>query len=142
MNPKIIAALIGAPIILLVAVFGWGALRGPTHLNAAIDQTQPTATLSEQLSEGLLETQVFALGNLNYRIEIQFSPEATSTSLTGVPPVVILSMAKMEMEGFQPPLELVGAGAWRSVGQLPMAGDWIMNVGYGDDFIEVPFKNQ
>lgn len=137
MIAKITAALIGIPLLVLLAMLAWGGLRGPT---VPTDQTQPAATLSEQLSEGLIEAQVYVLGDLSYRIEIQFSPDTTSNILSGMPPDVIMAMATMHMDGFDPPLELVGAGMWRTVGKLPMAGDWILNVGYGDDFAEVIFS--
>lgn len=137
MIAKITAALIGIPLLVLLAMLAWGGLRGPT---VPTDQTQPAATLSEQLSEGLIEAQVYVLGDLSYRIDIQFSPDTTSNILSGMPPDVIMAMATMHMDGFDPPLELVGAGMWRTVGKLPMAGDWILNVGYGDDFAEVNFS--
>lgn len=140
MKAKVTSAVIGVALLVLIAMLAWGGLRSPAPSAGAGDPSQPVAELSEQLSEGLIEAQVYALGDLNYRIEVQFSPEATSTTLTGVPPEVIMAMVTMHMDGFDPPLELVGAGAWRTVGKLPMAGDWILNVGYGDDFAEVLFK--
>ena len=139
MIAKITSALIGIPLLAFLAMLAWGGLRGPSAPTGTADQTQPAATLSEQLSEGLIEAQVYVLSNLSYRIEVQFSPEANSTTLSSVPPDVVLAMVTMHMDGFDPPLELVEAGAWRTVGKLPMAGDWILNVGYGDDFAEVVF---
>ena len=139
MIAKITSALIGIPLLAFLAMLAWGGLRGPSAPTGTADQTQPAATLSEQFSEGLIEAQVYVLGNLSYRIEVQFSPEANSTALSGVSPDVVMAMVTMHMDGFDPPLELVGAGAWRTVGKLPMAGDWILNVGYGDDFAEVVF---
>lgn len=140
MTANITSAVIGILLLALLAMLAWGGLRGPSNPAATADQTQPAAILSEQLSDGLIEAQVYVLGNLSYRIDIQFSPETTSTILTGVPPDVVLAMATMHMDGFDPPLELVGAGMWRTQGKLPMAGDWILNVGSGDDFAEVTFN--
>ena len=140
MIAKITSALIGVPLLAFLALLAWGGLRGPTAPTRTADQTQPAATLSEQLSEGLIEAQVYVLGDLSYRIDIQFSPDTTSTILSGMPPDVVLATATMHMDGFDPPLEFVGAGMWRTVGKLPMAGDRILNVGYGDDFAEVIFS--
>ncbi len=139
MIAKITSALVGIPLLAVLAMFAWAGLRGPSSPSGGADQTQPAATLSEQLSDGLIEAQVYILGDLRYRIEIQFSPGPTATSLSGVPPDVVMAMVAMHMDGFDPPLELVGGGAWRTMGKLPMAGDWILNVGYGDDFAEVIF---
>ncbi|WP_054005301.1 hypothetical protein [Cypionkella psychrotolerans] len=140
MIAKITSALIGIPLLALLAVLAWGGLRSPTSQTAPGNQSQPAATLSEQLSEGLIEAQVYVLGDLSYRIDIQFSPEATSTIPASMPPDVIMAMVSMHMDGFDPPLELLGAGMWRTQGKLPMAGDWILNVGYGDDFAEATFN--
>lgn len=140
MIAKITSAVIGIPLLALLALLAWSGLRGPNNPAATADQTQPAATLSEQLSDGLIEAQVYVLGDLSYLIDIQFSPETTSTILTVTPPDVVMAMVTMHMDGFDPPLELVGAGMWRTQGKLPMAGDWILNVGYGDDFAEVTFK--
>jgi hypothetical protein len=128
---KIASALFGLPMLVLMALFAWGALRsGP---EAETDST------AEQLSDGLIEAQVYMTGDLNYRIEVQFSPDPTSNIPSSMPPDVVLSMTTMHMDGFDQPLELVGPGAWRSKGKIPMAGMWIMNVGYGDEFAEVLF---
>ena len=140
MIAKITSALVGIPLFALLALFAWGGLRGPTPSAGTGDQSQPAATLSEQLSEGMIEAQIYVLGGLNYRIDIQFSAGATSTILSGMPPDVVMAMASMHMDGFDPPLEMVGPGAWQTEGKLPMAGDWILNIGYGDDFAEVIFK--
>ena len=140
MIAKIASAVIGILLLAFLALLVWGGLRGPTAPADGVDISQPAETLSEQLSEGLIEAQVYVLGDLSYRIDIQFSPEPTSTILDGMPPEVIMAMATMHMDGFDPPLELVGSGMWRTVGKLPMAGDWILNVGYGDDFAEVNFS--
>lgn len=86
MKAKITAAIIGVPLIVLVAMLVWGGVRGPAPATGAGDQSQPMAELSELLSEGLIEAQVYVVGKLTCRVEIQFCPEAGSTNLTGVPP--------------------------------------------------------
>ena len=136
---KIASALFGLPMLALAALFAWGALRSGPQSEPDPGAERPAAILSEQLPEGLIEAQVYMTGDLNYRIEVQFSPDATSNIPSSMPPDVVLSMTTMHMDGFDQPLELVGPGAWRSQGKIPMAGMWIMNVGYGDEFAEVLF---
>ena len=136
---KIASALFGLPMLALAALFAWGALRSGPESQVDSGAAQPAATLSEQLADGLIEAQVYVLGDLAYRIEIQFSPGSTSTIPSTMPPEVHLTMVSMHMDGFDQPLELVGPGAWRSQGKIPMAGMWIMNVGYGDEFAELLF---
>ena len=136
---KIASALFGLPMLALAALFAWGALRSGSQSEPDPGDEQPAAVLSEQLPDGLIEAQIYMTGDLNYRIGIQFSPEATSNIPSSMPPEVVLSMTTMHMDGFDQPLELVGPGEWRSQGKIPMAGMWIMNVGYGDEFAEVLF---
>lgn len=136
---KIASALFGLPMLALAALLAWGALRTSPQSEPDPRAEQPAAILSEQLSDGLIEAQIYMTGDLNYRIEIQFSPEATSNIPSTMPPEVVLSMTTMHMDGFDQPLELLGPGEWRSQGKIPMAGMWIMNVGYGDEFAELLF---
>ncbi|MDX1331222.1 MAG: hypothetical protein R3317_11445, partial [Burkholderiaceae bacterium] len=81
----------------------------------------------------------YVLGDLAYRIEIQFSPDSTSNIPSTMPPELNLGMELVHMDGFDQPLEMVGNGEWQSQGKVPVAGMWILNVGYGDDFAEVHF---
>lgn len=136
---KIAAALFGVPMLAFAALFIWVGLRAGPQPGPDSEAGRPAATLSEQLSDGLIEAQVYVLGDLAYRIEIQFSPGSTSNIPSTMPPDVNLSMASVHMDGFELPLELVGPGEWRSQGKIPMTGMWIMNVGYGDEFAEVLF---
>lgn len=140
MATRIIAAALGLAMLALVAVFAWGGSRGPAPAEQGLAGNGPAATLSEQLSEGLIEAQVHLSGGLDYRIDIQFSPDPTSTIPFSLRPEVNFSMADMHMDGFDPPLELVGAGVWRTQGKMPMAGRWIMSVGYGEEFAELSFR--
>jgi hypothetical protein len=48
-------------------------------------------------------------------------------------------MLDMHMDGFDPPLELVGSGEWRARLKLPMAGRWVVSAGFGEDRAEVEF---
>ncbi|WP_156317634.1 hypothetical protein [Cypionkella psychrotolerans] len=95
--------------------------------------------MSEQLTDGLIEAQVYLTGNLGYQINIQFSPVEASTIAATMRPDVNLAMVDMHMDGYTLPLELIGAGAWRSKGKMPMAGLWVMSIGFGDEFAEVTF---
>lgn len=43
-------------------------------------------------------------------------------------------MPQMRTDGFVPHLDLIGPGEWRTSGTLPMAGNWVLSVGFDDDF--------
>jgi hypothetical protein len=95
--------------------------------------------VSERLSDGQLDVQVFALSNQEVRLEIQFMPNADAIETAGMRPDVNFAMAAMHMGGVTPPLALVEAGVWRAKVKLPMAGRWIVSVGFGEEFAEVEF---
>lgn len=139
MKTRLVAAFLGLLVVVFTGFFVWAALRGPNPPQRIAGEGSPVKTLSEQLSDGLIEAQVRALGNLTYEIGIQFSPEPNSVIAVGMPPDINISMETMHMDGFEPPLELVGAGAWRARGKMPMAGRWILSVGFGDEFVELTF---
>ena len=139
MIAKIASAVIGILLLAFLALLVWGGLRGPTAPADGADKSQPAATLSEQLSEGLIEAQIFMTGNLGYRIDIQFSPETSSTIPSISRPDVNLAMVDMHMDWYTLPLEMVGAGAWQSRGKMPMAGLWAISIGFGDEFAETTF---
>ncbi len=52
-------------------------------------------------------------------------------------PDVNFAMVEMHMDGFDPPLQLIEAGAGGRNLKLPMAGRWVVNVGFAEDFAEV-----
>lgn len=139
MKLKILTAILGLPVVAFLVLLIWGGLfRNPTA--EPIDASGgPVAVMSEQLPDGLIEAQIYLTGNLGYQIDIQFSPEPSSTIAATMPPDVNLAMIDMHMDGYTLPLELIGDGAWRSKGKMPMAGKWIMSVGFGDDFAEITF---
>lgn len=140
MIARIAAAAIGVPMLALVTVLIWGALRGPAPPAIVDRQSAPSASLSEQLSEGLIEIEVYLPGDRTYLINVRFSSDPTSTILSGMPPDVTMATADMHMGGFSPPLELISAGVWQAGGKVTMAGNWIISVGYGQDFAELPFR--
>jgi hypothetical protein len=79
------------------------------------------------------------LADLDVRLEIQFTPDADAFETAAMRPDVNFAMVEMHMDGFDPPLQLVEAGAWRANLKLPMAGRWVVNVGFAEDFAEVEF---
>ena len=64
---------------------------------------------------------------------------ADAIETAGMRPDVNFAMAAMHMDGVTPPLALVEAGVWRAKVKLPMAGRWIVSVGFGEEFAEVEF---
>ena len=141
MATRWIALLLAAALVVFVVVVIWAALRQGNLADTPTGDT-PTALVSEVLSDGQLEAQIFALGDRNIRLEIQLTPDADAVAAPGPRPTVTFAMANMNMDGFDPPLELVGPGVWRSRFKLPMAGRWIVSVGVGEDFAEVEFDAQ
>ena len=133
-----IALLLAAALVAFVAVVIWAVLRQDNLADTPTGAT-PTALVSEVLSDGRVDVQIFALGNRNIRLEIQFTPDADAVEAPGRRPTVMFAMADMNMDGIDPPLERVEAGVWRTRFRLPMAGRWIVSVGFGEDFAEVEF---
>jgi len=142
MKTRLLAILIALGIFGFAGVFIWAAVRTETAVQTSEDQTVPTAAVSETLSDGRVDVHIYALGNGDVRLEIQFSLDADAIESTAVRPSVNFAMTKMHMDGFEPPLELVGAGVWRARFKLPMAGRWIVSVGFGEEFAEVEFDAQ
>lgn len=93
-----------------------GVMQSCSQSGFESGQITPASFLSEQLSDGLIEAQMYLLGDLAYRSEVQFSPDSTSTIPPSMRPEVNLSMVSMHIDGYEPQLELVGSGAWRSQG--------------------------
>ncbi|WP_054007402.1 hypothetical protein [Cypionkella psychrotolerans] len=139
MKTRVLAILVALGILAFVGAFVWAAMRPPPSVQTASDGVAPTASVSEMLSDGRLDVQVYVTGNRGVRLEIQFMPDADAVETVGMRPDVNLAMVKMHMDGFTPPLELVEAGVWRVNLKLPMAGLWIGNVGFGEEFAEIQF---
>ncbi len=137
---KTVSAITGFFFLSFVTLIVWGVIRLGFQSGSEPGEIPPAAILSEQLSDGLIEAQVYILGDLAYRIEIQFLPDPTSTIPPTMPPEVNLSMEAMHMDGYEQQLKPVDNGAWRIQGKAPMAGIWIMSVGYGDEIAEVRFS--
>lgn len=139
MKVRWVAAFLALGILAFAGAFIWTAVRPPVQEEEAASGAGATATLSEVLSDGRIEAQVFALGDQNIQLEIQFSPDADALATAGMRPSVNFAMVDMHMDGIDPPLQLVEAGVWRARFKLPMAGRWVVNIGMGDDFAEVEF---
>ena len=142
MMAKSLAMGLGLVFLAFAAVFMSAGLRGTEPAQSAGDMSGPAAMLSEQLSDGRIEAQVFSPGNRDIRLEVQFIPNSESTVPAGMQPEVIFVMANKHMDGFDPPLESTGPDAWRSSFKLPMAGRWLVSVGFGEEFAEMEFDAQ
>lgn len=131
--------LIVLGVVVITGVFVGGALRTPTPEVSSGGREMPTASISETLSDGWLEAQVYATGNGEVRLEIQFISDADALELAGMLPEVNFAMVDVHLDGFSPLLELLETGRWRTKLKLPRAGRWVVNVGFGEDFAEVEF---
>ena len=137
MKTSRVAVLLALPVFVLASLFIGAGFRGSAPEEAEMEQ--PVSALSEQMSDGFIEAQVRTFDTLTYQIDVQFTPVPDSTITAGMPPELNLSMERMHMDGFEPPLEEIGTGAWRARGKLPMAGRWILSVGFGEEFAELIF---
>lgn len=135
------ALLLVAILVVFVGGVIWAALRQGNPADTPTSAA-PTAVVSEALSDGQLDAQIFALGDRNIRLEVQFTPDAAVVEASGSRPIVTFAMADMHMDGIDPPLEPVRPGVWRARFKLPMAGRWIVSVGVGEEFGEVQFDAQ
>jgi hypothetical protein len=139
MRTSVLAILLALGVFAFVGAFIWATVFRLDPLEPSADATAPTAAVSEVLSDGRIDVQVFALGNRNVRLEIQFRPDLDAAGSAGMRPDVNFAMVEMHMDGFDPPLELVEAGVWRANLRLPMTGRWIVTVGFGEERAEVEF---
>lgn len=129
------ASLVGFGI---VAFFVWDALRTDTPFRTDSAEMVPAAVTSEKFFEGQLEVQVFVLGNQKVLLEIQFEPaDRSSLDLENLVPEVVFAMTSGHMDGFDPPLERLQPGVWRSTFAAPEVGRWIVSAGFGEEFAEV-----
>ncbi len=142
MRTRVLAVALALGVFALVAAFIWATVRTLDPRDTVADRDVPTAEVSEVLPDGRIDVQVYALGNRDVRLEIQFTPDADAVETTAMRPDVNFAMVEMHMDGFDPPLQLVEAGVWRANLKLPMAGRWVVSVGFGEDRAEVEFDAQ
>jgi len=139
MKTKALAIVVALGVFGFAGAFIWAALRPSTTGMTMPDGAKPTATVSEAISGGLLDMQVYVLGNLEVQLEIQLAPGADEAASADMPPDVNFAMLDMHMDGLVPPLELIGSGEWRARLRVPMAGRWVVSAGFGEDRAEVEF---
>ncbi|KFI26402.1 hypothetical protein CN97_03340 [Haematobacter massiliensis] len=134
-----LAVTLALGVFALVAAFIWATVGTLDPRDTVADRDVPTAEVSEVLPDGRIDVQVYALGNRDVRLEIQFTPNGDAVETAAMRPDVNFAMVEMHMDGFDPPLQLIEAGAWRANLKLPMAGRWVVSVGFGEDRAEVEF---
>ena len=139
MGTRALAAILALGVLAFVGVFIWTTVWTLDPRETSSADSSPTASVSERLSDGQLDVQVFALSNQEVRLEIQFMPDTDAGAAAGMRPDVNFAMVDMHMDGIAPPLQLVEAGVWRADVKLPMAGRWVVSVGFGEEFAEVEF---
>lgn len=126
-------------ILGFVGAFAWVAIRPAPSAQPAGADGAPTASISENLSDGRLDVEVFALGNRDVRLEIRFQPDAGTVAAAGGDPEVSVAMVGMQMGSIDPPLQQVEPGVWQADLSVAMAGRWIAYVGFDEQFAEVEF---
>ncbi|OYW62312.1 MAG: hypothetical protein B7Z10_01330 [Rhodobacterales bacterium 32-66-7] len=126
-------------VAIFVGVFIWTTVRinNPRDTLSAVPEAIGEA--SEVLSDGQIDVQVYALGDRDVRVDIQFMPDTDAGAAAGLRPDVSFAMLGMHMDGVTPPLQLLEPGVWRAEVKLPMAGRWVVNAGFGEELAEVEF---
>lgn len=139
MKTKVLAILFTLGLFGFVSALIWAVMRLPAAIQTSANVAAPTVSVSEKLSDGRLDVQVYALGNRDVRMEIQFMPNADAIETVRMRPDVNFAMIEMHMDGITPPLELVESGVWRVNLKLPMVGQWVVSVGFGEEVAEIQF---
>lgn len=139
MRTRVLAALVALGVFAFVGAFIWAAVRPPASVQASAAGATPAASVSDTLSDGRLDAQIFDLGNQDVQLDIQVSPNSDAVEMANMRPYVNFAMVGMHMDGFDPSLQLIGSGIWRANVKLPMAGRWVVSVGFGEDFVEMEF---
>lgn len=139
MGTRALAVILALGVAVFVGVFIWTTVWTLDPRDTISADPSVTAEVSEAFSDGRMDVQVYALGGRDVRVEIQFMPDTDAGAAAGMRPVVNFAMVDMHMDGIAPPLQLVEAGVWRADVELPMAGRWVVSVGFGEEFAEVEF---
>lgn len=142
MGTRALALILALGVAVFVGVFIWTTVWTLDPRDTISADPSVTAKVSEALSDGRMDVQVYALGGRDVRVEIQFMPDTDAGAAAGMRPDVNFAMVDMHMDGVAPPLQLVEAGVWRADVKLPMAGRWVVSVGFGEEFAEVEFDAQ
>lgn len=138
MTTKVLAIVFALATFGFVGIFLWGVARPPAPDPVSAEGAAPTAAVSGQVAEGLLDLQVYLLRDLGVDVAIQFAPDVRQPA-AATPPELSLAMVGMNMGTIVPPLESTGPGQWRARVTLPMAGRWAARAGFGADRAEVEF---
>jgi hypothetical protein len=139
MGTRALAVILALGVAVFVGVFIWTTAWTLDPRDTTSADPSVTAKVSEALADGRMDVQVYALGGRDVRLEIQFMPDTDAGAAAGMRPDVNFAMVDMHMDGIAPPLQLVEAGVWRADVKLPMAGRWVVSVGFGEEFAEVEF---
>ena len=139
MGTRALALILALGVAVFVGVFIWTTVWTLDPRDTISADPSATAEVSEALSDGRMDVQVYALGGGDVRLEIQFMPDTDAGVAADMRPDVNFAMVDMHMDSIAPPLQLVEAGVWRADVKLPMAGRWVVSVGFGEEFAEVEF---
>ena len=142
MGTRALALILALGVAVFVGVFIWTTVWTLDPRDTISADPSVTAEVSEAFSDGRMDVQVYALGGRDVRLEIQFMPDTDAGVAADMRPDVNFAMVDMHMDSIAPPLQLVEAGVWRADVKLPMAGRWVVSVGFGEEFAEVEFDAQ
>tara|TARA_R110002096_G_scaffold299638_1_gene494344 strand:+ start:805 stop:1200 length:396 start_codon:yes stop_codon:yes gene_type:complete len=97
--------------------------------------------LSEDMPDGRVDVMVTQRDDLRITLEVSLVATA-SIDLSQLQPVAVLAMEAMHMDGVSPTLASRREGVWIGEATLPMSGEWVMSIGFGEEFIETAFEVQ
>jgi len=103
---------------------------------AAMQDASPGLALTATLTEGQMDATITSLGDLTFVIDVRLTAPPDVLKQPDLTPEANLAMVEMHMDGIAPVFSAVGPGFWQARAVLPMAGAWIVNVGFGEDFAE------
>src|SRR5690606_17657617 len=105
MRTRVLAVALALCVFALVAAFIWATVRTLDPRDTVADQSVPTAEVSEVLPDGRIDVQVYALGNRDVRLDIQFTPDAAAIESAAMRPDVTSAMTEAHMGGLEPTLQ-------------------------------------
>ena len=89
MKTRVLAILVALGVLGFVGAFIWAAMRPPASVPISSGEVAPTASVSEMLSDGRIDVQVYATGNRDVRMDIQFMPDADAVETVGMRRLVL-----------------------------------------------------
>ncbi len=119
----------------LVAIASYAVL-GPENVLSRAPNGPPAVYFNGEISEGNVDVMIEQTADLTVNIEVKLSASAYTINFLQLEPEANLAMVDMHMDGISPNFSQVEVGLWRAKAVVPMVGTWVINIGFGEEFIE------